>query len=795
MYALPPMTRRLALLFGLPLLTAGLVACPPVGNVPPPDQNAPILKRPSKSSAIAITGDDKYVVQVNPDDDSISVFKTSTDQRLFKVPVGDEPSSVVIHPDDKTVFVANRASGTVVKVTDFFTAPAIAGTVTVGSEPTGIALSPRGDKLIVAEFAESRVSAVDTKTMQVVGFTPVTSPRAVAISNNGDQNDNDEKVVVTEFYGRVTGAEASDSSRTGAVRILNLENLGDVGTALFAPVAPGGGFAPTSTAPNQLASVAIAEDKFFVTAIAASPDGTPKFNENVFPFLLVGSLTNASRLGEISLAAEIKTQVTTPTKSFMADLVDLSLVGNSIFYLLGRGADTIQRAVLTSDSSATLGFKPPPGSSAQPVQQIDLLGGGIGCKNPIGVVTPHDATDSKKMYVNCWVSRSTTVVALDQQKAVTKIQAADPPSPGSLEAKINNGQRFYFTGRTRWSNESWSSCGSCHPDGLSDNITWRFATGPRQSISMDSTFSKDASRTQRILNWTGERDEIHDFERNTRAVSGGLGAVTTGVCSPPAADLTGEAAINLNPTTAGDAAGLKVQLRIPVKEIQDNPASNVCVKDWDDIEEFVKTIRSPKARRTTDQASVSRGRALFVEGACQNCHGGANWSLSRRFFTPESGTNNALAALDFVAPGHTKMIQAEQTNTPGVAIAPEQVGCVLRNVGTFGALNPAETATLEKKQGNVDPAQGEFAGFNIPSLLGANVGAPFLHHGQAKTLGNLFGDARWSAHLISGNPLFSLNAQGRIDLENFVFSIDASTPIIPPASGVDLCPPVFPAPK
>src|ERR1043165_8944883 len=76
--------------------------------------------------------------------------------------------------------------------------------------------------------------------------------------------------------------------------------------------------------------------------------------------------------------------------------------------------------------------------------------------------------------------------------------------------------------------EGWSSGGSCHPDGLTDNMTWIFGAGPRQTTSQDGTFSHGpGAQKQRILNWTGIFDEHHDFERNTRDVSGGLGAITT----------------------------------------------------------------------------------------------------------------------------------------------------------------------------------------------------------------------------------------------------------------------------
>ena len=744
-----------------------------------------VLKRPSKSSAVAITGDDRYVVQVNPENDSITVIRTAADEKIAELAVGDEPSSVVIGPDDSTAYVALRAEAKVVKIQNVNTSsPSVAGTVDVGSEPTGVALSPRGDLLVVAEFAEGRVSLIDTATMQITKSAEVRNPRAVAISNNGDQSDADEKVVVPEFYGRSgPGPEGSDNGRTGAVNILNLTDLAPVATVTFAPVSPGA-FVPTSTAPNQLGSVGIAGDRFFVTAVGASPDGAPRFNENVFPIVLIGNLASGSAVGAVSLADAIRAQVASP-RNFMADLIDFATVGNDLLYLLGRGADAIQRVVFVGDTAVTLGTATPA------VSQIDLLGNEIGCQNPIGVVTPHDTSVTQKMYVNCWVSRTATVVDLQQQKAVARIATSAAPAGG--DAAANRGRRFYFTGRGRWSNEAWSSCGSCHPDGLSDNVTWHFAAGPRQSTSMDGTFSHGSgAQKQRILNWSGIFDELHDFERNTRDVSGGLGALTIARVGPPAGacggDLSGEQQIDIS--TIGGLAK-------PLKEVQDE--NLVCGKDWDDINEFVKTIRPPRAKRFADAAAVARGRALFEQanqGNCASCHGGAGWTLSRLFYTPSAANNTALANLAFTSTGHTIMIEAEQTAPPGATnFPPPQVACVLRPVGSFGVPGDATaTSALELKAGNPPAAraQGEFAGYNAPSLYGLGLGAPYFHHGQAATLDDVLNDSRWNVHLVAGNPVFNPSTVQRADLKAFLLSIDATTTEAALPSGADTCPATFP---
>src|SRR5262249_30724426 len=194
------------------------------------------------------------------------------------------------------------------------------------------------------------------------------------------------------------------------------------------------------------------------------------------------------------------------------------------------------------------------------------------------------------------------------------------------------GRRVWCAGGGRWSaavqngakgGEGWSSCGSCHPDGLSDNITWSFGSGPRQTVSQDGTFSHGASaQKQRILNYTGIFEEHHDFERNTRDVSGGLGAITT------AADPADCNKLDKEQQVALVANGAPIGgLGKPLKELADDPAVAVCGhKDWDDIEAFVKQIRPVHAAKTLPAASIERGRQVFVDGGCAKCHGGSGWT-------------------------------------------------------------------------------------------------------------------------------------------------------------------------
>src|SRR5439155_19028515 len=90
---------------------------------------------------------------------------------------------------------------------------------------------------------------------------------------------------------------------------------------------------------------------------------------------------------------------------------------------------------------------------------------------------------------------------------------------------VQLGGELFYSGRgpsSRMSSEGWGACVVCHPQGRSDNVTWMFDAGPRQTTPLDGTF---VNGTQRVLNWSAVRDEVHDFELNTRGVFNGRGLI------------------------------------------------------------------------------------------------------------------------------------------------------------------------------------------------------------------------------------------------------------------------------
>ncbi|MEZ4230474.1 MAG: hypothetical protein R3B89_14970 [Polyangiaceae bacterium] len=482
------------------------------------------------------------------------------------------------------------------------------------------------------------------------------------------------------------------------------------------------------------------------------------------------------------------------------DIVDVDFIAPDVAYVASRGADVIQRVGF--GPAVTVGH--PNG-----VRQMDVLPapatGPGGCKNPTGIVAGHA---SPKAWVNCWVSRSLGVMDFTTQTLAATVKSCDLPTNPN-EQQVEAGKRFFFTGRARWSDNAWSSCASCHPGGLSDNVVWRFAAGPRKSISLAGSYSHSPGgvQKQRIFNHTAVFDEMHDFNRNTVGIQGGAGAIQEPDTGAGATDCTGA----LKPVDLGD--GVKGVNGKPAKEFQDAP-ENCGTDDFDAIEAWAQQLRPPAGRKLLDAQAVARGATLFGEfiegtnsnGGCVSCHGGKGWTVSRRFYTPSTATNTALGTSIFTAPpawpstwtdhsGDAQLsVQNASSDLVADAQAPNQVACVIRKVGTFGVPGDANaTAELEVRANGTTRAQGA-GGYNIPALYGLSLGAPFLHHGGAKNLEELFTGTTWEAHYRAVNAAFltgSNAAQDREDLIQFLLSIDASTAEQPIPFGFEGCPTAF----
>jgi len=820
-----------------------------------------IAPAPSRGSAIAISADDTRVVAVNRDSGSISVFEAlfpedGSPARLVKrheVQVGAEPWQVALSPDGKTAYVVTRKDQKLVKVTGLDGTPQVSGSVAVGSEPTGLALTPGGTRAWVANWVDGTLTGVDTASMEakstidlnaalvasklvgdVAPRPSLAHPRSVSITNNGDANEDDESIYVTEYFAQRTEAEADDGAnadvaKSGLVYKVKLSDK-SVSTIKLAPIADMGFKDSTGgTAgcyPNQLQSITIQDHYAYVSSVCASPKGpigvvatvTPPDASNV-------KTTTHGAVSVIDLATdtEVKSATASLHAKFEAELTkkdvpndasrrypavpnDIAFVkGNGVGYVAANATDGVFRVQYDLAQASVIKEVGSPSNMFINLNPADIAAG-KGGQNPVGITTPHLDAHKRWAFVANDVTRNVTVLDFNTQAvaggpAAPSVESATAmPTADSLEDSIRKGKRFFNTATGRWSllGQGWNGCQSCHMDGLTDNVTWFFARGPRQSTSLDGSFSKKDKTDQRIFNWTAIFDEVADFENNTRGISGGVGAIVSqkGPPADVAHRITNAAHVNL--------AGSSEDLADPKNPLALDPAP--VLDDWQHIKAYVQSIRPPRKPSNLDPAKVAAGKTLFVnDGACTGCHAGDKWTISTRFYTPSVASTTALGTAAWAPPSGfpASLLPAADQRfmrfANGNAAAFDQIQCILRPVGTFGKADALMGQVVERRQDMTTPAQGDQPngnGYNPPSLLGVQVGAPYLHAGGAATLESLF-SPDFVAHYGTLAPNFlkesdpTLRAKLVDELVHYVLSIDTDATALrapdPGAAGGNFC--------
>ncbi|MFO0551176.1 MAG: beta-propeller fold lactonase family protein [Polyangiaceae bacterium] len=792
----------------------------------------PVSQIPSRGSSIAASEDGTLLAVANKASNSITLFTVAADGTptlKTKVAVGAEPVSAVFSPDNATLYVVNRLDQTVSVIGGANSMiPTVIDTYTVGSEPGHIALSPTGETAYVSNWADGTLSIIDTGSGATSTVTLGGAPMAVCVTNNKDMSETDETIYVTDFYGRPNGAqkEATDTARVARVFAVKADThaVSEITlqpTTIDLPgvmVAGGNTGDPTldlasntSTYPNQLYSCVINGDNLYVTAVGASPaafNHTTDFHQNIHGLVYaIDTTTNTVDDTQLANMSELVQAlpaggVAGEGRRFAAVPADIAFPRNSSF---GYVAAMTGNMLLRLDYS---GATPKAGAASTNFLGTDASPTGV------AIIGTHAYTYNE-------VGRSITEIDLAAQTTVTltiesePLPVDDPQDPGD-EFDVLRGQRFFNTGTGRWSTGAWCGCVGCHPFGTTDNVTWVFPAGPRQTVDTSTTWDKSGAH-QRILNWSAIFDEVHDFELNTRNVAGGVGAVVNPNSNPPAnsdrIDFVGLASAGFgvgNPQNAFNVGSVKGVNDVGSTGGFTNDAAAYgpgLLKDWDEINEYVRSIRSPRGRSASALVgNPSNGRTLFQTGNCQNCHSGPAWTISELYYTPKVNSVGAPGDLrleTLLANGTSSLgsvpVNVLPADNGGATIdvndfligndangAPQRHICVSRRVGTFNLPGPDARGADEIRQ-NGAVAQG-VGGFNVPSLLNMTTGAPYFHNGSVDTLEDLLSSAEFQSHLRAGNQIFAPSAAEVADLVAFLQTIDDDTPTFMIPAGMAFCP-------
>jgi YVTN family beta-propeller protein len=708
------------------------------------------------SQPLALSADDSLLAVCNPDNNTVSLFDVSGDanRRLAEVPVGQEPNGVALLPDGSRAYVANTVSGTVSVISvNRNGRPRVVTNIPVGTEPYGIIVSPNGTKVYVSNKSSNTVSVIDPRTNRVtntvggVGF----HPRGLAMTNDGDGDDADETVFVSNFFSVpvFSRLDGEDDSKIGNVfffdvrderggRGIQVRPMADSGFKAagdaIARVAPPATITEadlrfnTGAYPNQMNNLAIKGRFVYLPSTGASPNGPTRFDVNTQSLLSVLEFGNEFRdTGRtINMHRAVADQTARP-RLFVTQPWAMAFKNNADEALVISMASDVVFKVRVNAQNGQPSVVTDPGDGNRVVQ---IKTG----KNPRGVVI---SSNDGRAYVMNYVSRDVTALDLTSDTVLATFRSAALPEPGSPEEIIHIGKELYhssvgeFDGQTpdapkivgRMSNNGWGSCGACHPDGLTDNVVWIFASGPRRTVAQHQDYSPDDPADQRAFNWSGIFDEQEDFELNIRNVSGGAGL------------LVQEDGVTPDNPVAAFTPPNSNRRQLKVRGIN----------AWDAIKSYLQFgVRAPISPVAKTDADVIAGEAAFREAKCQTCHGGVKWTSSR-----------------IGSPVGTDQI----TNT--------QIAAQLRRVGTFNAQTRNEV-----RANGAAPLGAD--GFVPPSLLSLFAfPQTFFHNGSAETLETVMANVQHRSAGTNGTDTLA-DTQKRARLVRFLLSIDARTVPIEP---------------
>ena len=485
--------------------------------------------------------------------------------------------------------------------------------------------------------------------------------------------------------------------------------------------------------PNQLLSALIRGNRLYLPNIGAQPEPPEIFNANVQALVYAVDTDALAEVAaeHVNLNQQIAVETAAPPPSldrtFGNDIVaiDANLAGDT-FLIVSRGGNQVFRAKL-DPATGQLNILNAAGTRVDCRIQTGNL--------PSGVAMRQDGT---RGYANNEANFSVTSMNIDDGFCLTlqlDIPSSEPPAPGSFEHAVLVGKLAFFTAlgipdndifgtpirdiiprnfKGKQSKDAWSSCGSCHPDGLADGVTWIFGTGPRQTKPLDGMFTKAPTRMTRAS--------------STGAPSAAATPTSTPTPVPPRGAAASPAMISTpgNVSTNGNSdAGEPRHLR---------PRHHA---------------RGQRRPRRADLVDLCR-RAAAESAAAQRCWRPGGRSL-RPIVPPATGEPSGRRARSSTA---TTPPPSPRTGRPWTPASPGSrrrrrwqhlaneffsFTCndltikYLEDVGTFDVTNPLEI----RDNATASTAFG-VNGFNVPSLLSINYHAPYLHRGQAQTLEEVF---------------------------------------------------------
>lgn len=540
--------------------------------------------QPTSSAAMVLetrAGASTRLWVVNPDSDTVAVIDTATNLRVAELAVGRQPVSVAVAGNGR-IWVVNKAAASLSLINAATLAVERTVALEPGSQPHGLAFAPTAGTAFVALEGSSQLLRLDATTAAQTAALSLPGPvRHVSLRGDGSQ------ALVTRFITPPLPGEGTATVNTavggGEVHVVSTATMSLARTVLLRHSDRVDTEAQGSGIPNYLGAAVIA------------PDGATAWVPSKQDNIRRGTLRNGQNLDFQNTVRAISSRI------------DLATFTEDPARRVDHDNSSLGSAAAFHPNGAYLFVAL---ETSREVAVMDAYGSRELFKVDVGLAPQAVAVsaDGRTLYVQNFMSRSVSVLDLGALLGQGLREVGTRATVGTtgverLPAQVLQGKQLFYDARDpRLSRDRYMSCASCHSDGGQDGRTWDltgFGEGLRNTVSLKGR----AGMGHGLLHWSGNFDEVQDFEGQIRALAGGTGLMAD------AAYFAGTRSEPLGDRKTGVSA------------------------DLDALAAYVASLNTVETSpfRNADgslTAAAAAGQVAFERNNCASCHTGSRFSAS-----------------------------------------------------------------------------------------------------------------------------------------------------------------------
>ncbi|WP_350291311.1 Ig-like domain-containing protein, partial [uncultured Croceitalea sp.] len=545
-----------------------------LSNLPP---------KPTQSSPIIVDSGARKVWVVNPDNNTVSVLNSDTLEFNGEFAVAADPVSIAKDAQEN-IWVTCRDAGVIQILNSQGT---LLNTINLGrgSQPYGVVNDPLGEFLYVSLFASNKILKISASSQTIVDELSIfAKPRAMAITADGLQ------LFVTQFITENNNGKIAKINLTDFELSSNI----NIDEDSFSP--------NSSTAAKGIAN--------YLGGIAIQPESDKAW----FTAKKDNTLTGEFRSGEdLNFATTIRAMISNFSiesgQENAIERVDIDNHNLPTGIIVSPLGNYVFITMLTNNRIIVLDAN----------SGLEVIRRDVGFA-PSGITI--DPTNNR-LFVKNFLSRSVHVFDANDliaqgTRVLPLISEVGTVSSELLTNQVLQGKQMFYNARdsrmTQQENSDagYISCASCHIDGTYDGQTWDFTQrgeGLRNTISLRGR----AGTGHGNVHWTGNFDEIHDFENDIRFAFGGTGFMT-------------------------DQDFFSENRENPMGGTKENRSAEL-----DALNAYIESLntfdKSPnKNENGTMTPAALQGKTLFNNLKCANCHGGEAFTNSSKGLLYDIGT-------------------------------------------------------------------------------------------------------------------------------------------------------------